>query len=125
MSWAVSVKGLIGWGGEVVLLRNERNEWELPGGQPDATDPTPEAALGRELDEELGLDAQVGPLLSAYRYDPVPHRPVLILVYRCWADRPAALWHSDEHGAVGLFGPSAIDSITLPDGYRKAIELFT
>jgi len=30
--WPVSVKGVILDGDRVVLLRNERDEWELPGG---------------------------------------------------------------------------------------------
>lgn len=31
--WSVSVKGVLFIGDEVVLLKNERDEWELPGGR--------------------------------------------------------------------------------------------
>ena len=41
--WPVSVKGVVGWDGRVVVLRNRRGEWELPGGRLDATDASPEA----------------------------------------------------------------------------------
>ena len=34
--WPVSVKGVCLVGGEVVLLKNERDEWELPGGRLEA-----------------------------------------------------------------------------------------
>ena len=40
--WPVSVKGVLGWDGRVVVLRNRRGEWELPGGRLDATDASPE-----------------------------------------------------------------------------------
>ncbi|MGI9602178.1 MAG: NUDIX domain-containing protein [Acidimicrobiales bacterium] len=122
MSWTISVKGVLQWGGQVVLLHNERGEWELPGGQVEPTDPTPEAALARELAEELGIRAEVGELLCAYRYDPLPDRPVLIVAYRCDAERPDVLWHSNEHDRVGLFDVDQLHEIALPDGYRQAIE---
>ncbi|WP_435838167.1 NUDIX domain-containing protein [Streptomyces chrestomyceticus] len=62
--WPVSVKGVaFDARGRVLLLRNERDEWELPGGRLEigsaggeqVPDPTPEAALEREVREETGL----------------------------------------------------------------------
>jgi len=37
----VSVKGVLIIDGGVVLLRNERDEWELPGGRVDPEDTSP------------------------------------------------------------------------------------
>jgi 8-oxo-dGTP pyrophosphatase MutT (NUDIX family) len=62
-SWPVSIKGVaIDAHGQVLLLRNERQEWELPGGRPEIGDPaagmrgddSPEQALERETLEETG-----------------------------------------------------------------------
>jgi len=55
--------------------------WEFPGGKLDP-DETPQAGLQRELREELGIDAVIGPVYDViyYRYD---WGPVLILAYRC------------------------------------------
>ncbi len=117
----MSVKGVLGWEATVVLLRNERNEWELPGGRLDASDPSLPAALRRELREELGIDVEVGGLIDTWIYEPMPGRRVVIVTYACTAPRPEVLEHSDEHTAVAAFGLDALDALPLPDGYRRSI----
>jgi len=47
---------------------------------------------------------------------------VVIVTYRCEAERPARLNHSDEHSAVGLFHVESLRDLALPDGYRRSIE---
>lgn len=119
--WPVSVKGVLVWGDQVVVLRNERDEWELPGGRLELADATPEDALRREFDEELGIDVEVGPLVDSWIYDVVGKR-VLIMVYSCSGQRPSALTHSDEHSDVGIFSPDQLANETIPDGYRQSID---
>lgn len=119
--WPVSVKGVLFWDGEVVVLRNRRAEWELPGGRLDVADPSPPAALRREFVEELGIEVEVGPLIDSWIYD-VEGTRVLILVYVCSADRPVEALHSDEHVGVGHYSLDRLRTESIPDGYLRSVE---
>ena len=54
-------------GGEVVLLENERDEWELSGGKLEPAE-SPQLCVARQIAEELRLQveprAQAAPLVS-------------------------------------------------------------
>lgn len=119
--WPVSVKGVVGWDKRTVVLRNQRGEWELPGGRLDATDVSPEAALRREMMEELDLDVVVGELIDSWIYD-VEGKRVLILTYACTAERPPELVHSDEHVDVADVGLEQLRHEPIPAGYLRSIE---
>ncbi len=98
----VSVTGVILDGGRIVLLRNGRGEWRLPGGRLEAGE-SPEECVAREVLEELGLSVEVGPLLDARVYESLPRRRVLVLAYGCFAGKIDGMAHSAEHTAVGSF----------------------
>ncbi|MCB0995879.1 MAG: AAA family ATPase [Acidimicrobiales bacterium] len=122
--WPVSVKGVVSWDGWVVVLRNRRGEWELPGGRLDATDASPEAALRREMVEELGLEVEVGPVVDSWIYD-VEGKRVLILTFACTAERPHDLAHSGEHVDVGEFELERLGREPIPEGYLRSIAAAT
>lgn len=72
--------------GEVMICQRKPEvhnglKWEFPGGKIEAGE-SPEAALARELREELAIDVRVGRVCDAvyYRY---PDRDVLVLFYLC------------------------------------------
>lgn len=125
-AWPVSMKGVLGWDGRVVLLANARGEWELPGGRLDPDDATPAAALRREIAEELGLDVEVGDPIDTWIYEPRPGRRVVIITHRIHLPDgtvpPITLQVSDEHTAGALFDRGQLDGIALPHGYRDSIE---
>ncbi|MEZ5410175.1 MAG: NUDIX domain-containing protein [Acidimicrobiales bacterium] len=118
--WSVSVKGVVGWDGRVVVLRNRRGEWELPGGRLDASDASPAAALRREMVEELGLEVEVGELIDSWIYD-VEGKRVLILTFACAAERPHDLAHSGEHVDIGEFDLDRLRREPIPEGYLRSI----
>ncbi len=74
----VSVKGVILQQSKVALLRNSREEWELPGGKLELGE-SPEGCLIREIEEELGLRVRIGPMIDAWIYHISQGVDVLIL----------------------------------------------
>jgi 8-oxo-dGTP pyrophosphatase MutT (NUDIX family) len=49
--YPISIKGIIIWENKVLLLKNERGEWDLPGGKLNK-DISAEACLIREIKED-------------------------------------------------------------------------
>lgn len=107
--------------GRVVLLRNERGEWELPGGRLEAGE-SPKGCLVREIFEELNLTVEAGPLLDAWVYEPLPGRSVVVPAYGCFVGEVEAMTHSREHSAVRTFGLGELGEIPLPGGYTRAVR---
>jgi 8-oxo-dGTP diphosphatase len=54
-------------------------QWEFPGGKVEPGE-QPEAALRRELGEELGISAEIGPMLADFEYA-YPGRPPIRLIF--------------------------------------------
>ena len=119
--YPVSVKGvLFSPQGEVVLLLNEREEWELPGGRIELGESSTEC-LAREILEELNIQVRVELPVDTYLFEVVPGRHFFIATYRCvlaGAFNPSI---RDEHKLIGLFPPAALPP-NLPSGYRASIE---
>lgn len=118
------MKGVILDRDRVVLLRNGRGEWELPGGRLEAGE-SPEECVTREVLEELRLKVEVGPLLDAWVYEPLPERRVLVLAYGCFAGKVGRMAYGAEHTALGSFGVDTLGEIDLPAGYARAVRTWT
>jgi 8-oxo-dGTP pyrophosphatase MutT (NUDIX family) len=120
----VSVKGVVIRDGKVILLRNERDEWELPGGKLELTE-SPEQCLAREIAEELGLEIVPERILNSWTYTIVPGVSVVILAYGCVESSRDEAVLSDEHKELRWFPLADIDALRLPDGYRASIRLWS
>ncbi|MGW2542533.1 NUDIX hydrolase [Kitasatospora sp. NPDC001574] len=122
-AFPISVKGVVlDPQGRVLLLRNERQEWELPGGKLERTDASPQARVAAEIGEECGWTAAAGPLLDVWMYEPVPGRQVFIVTYGCTAadaHQPPVVSH--EHKEAGLFRRDEVAGLVMPQGYKDSV----
>jgi len=119
-AYPVSIKGVLrAPTGDVVLLRNEREEWELPGGRIELGESSTEC-LVREIAEELNLRVEVSALIDTYLFEVVLGKHVFIATYACALVGPFEPTVSHEHKRLGLFAPDALP-MNLPEGYRASI----
>jgi 8-oxo-dGTP pyrophosphatase MutT (NUDIX family) len=120
----VSVKGVCLVGGKIVLVQNERREWDLPGGKLRRNESI-EDCLQREFREELGIPVQVESLVGAtrIRIKRLVSATVLVLLYRCHTRASVDdLKISHENLDMGTFTREEIGDIDLPETYRTSIE---
>lgn len=121
MSMAISIKGVVIEEGSVLLLENERGEWELPGGRPEPGE-DPAECLVREFAEELSATIAVGPIVDCWNYEVLPGQRVMIVTYRATRVEVGDLRISDEHRRLGWFALGELDALNLPEGYRRSIR---
>ncbi len=119
--WPVSVKGVLVRHDQVLLLLNERNQWELPGGHVVAGESPPEALM-REFQEETGWLVRPQGSLGADFFTPVAGGPsVLLVFYMVEArQRNGEVIISSEHTDLSWAPLNALPE-NLPSVYQKAI----
>ncbi len=125
----ISVKGIIFEDNCVWLRKNERDEWELPGGKLDKGE-QPEQAVLRELREELGFETDVTQLIQAYIFTIQgsldESTGVLVLSYLCKLVRKTGTFEvKGEAGAATFqkFPVKEILTLPMPDFYKEAIQI--
>jgi len=124
----VSVKCVVFENGKVWLRKNERNEWELPGGKLEEGE-QPEQTAVREAEEELGVKVETGELVGATLYNiPVSEdekEGVFVIAYKCeFVERLGEVEHTGEAGAAEFkaFSMEEIESLEITDFYKDWIK---
>ena len=115
-----SIKGVLLLGDRIVLVKNPRNEWELPGGRADAGESHAQT-LAREFEEELAIAVRVGEPIDSYVFEVIPGRQVRIVTYGCTLAGEFNPRISDEHTAHCLWPVGRLSEINLPAGYRQSV----
>ncbi len=123
----VSVKGLVIENSKVWLRKNEREEWELPGGKLEKGE-QPEQTVIREMEEELGFEVRVRDLLQAHMYTVKQSidesHGVLIVTYLCEAVRKVGEFELEGEGGKAefkQFSVNELDMLNIPDFYKESI----
>lgn len=119
-AFPVSVKGVAIQDGRVLLLENERGEWELPGGKLELGE-DPHECVVREITEETGWQVTAGPVLDCWQYHIQEDRDVVIVTYGCHfaGDQPPVV--STEHKQGRLFALADVPGVDMPTGYKRSV----
>jgi len=123
-TFPVSVKGVAVQNGRVLLLENERNEWELPGGKLELCE-DPAGCVVREIREEAGWEVTAGPLLDCWQYHIREGADVVIVTYGCHVLSTDPPLVSNEHKQAGLFTFGEVPDLVMPDGYKRSIAAWS
>jgi 8-oxo-dGTP diphosphatase len=95
--------------------------WEFPGGKLEDGE-APEAALVRELAEELAIGVESADLVPAcFASDMIGDRPLLLLLYCCnrWAGDPTPV----ESPELGWFSIGQMRQLAMPPADLPLIDL--
>ena len=121
MPHPTSIKGVLLIDGQVLLVKNARDEWELPGGRIEPGEEHPQA-LAREFAEELSIDVAASAPIDSYLFEVILGHHVFIVTYGrtlLGEFRPAI---SHEHTEHCLWPVDRLSELRLPVGYRRSIE---
>lgn len=124
MDFPVSIKGVLIIDGKALLLKNERNEWDLPGGRIELGE-TPENCLVRELQEEASVDVKIKEIIDSYLFEVIPRKHVFIVTYGCSLKGDFSPKISHEHEEIGLHSINDLQHINIPGGYARSILNWT
>lgn len=123
----ISIKGIVFEDEGVWLRKNERDEWELPGGKLDEGE-QPEQTVVRELKEELGFETEVVDIIQAHLYTIKTSKDeaegVLVVSYLCkLLDKGGDFETEGESGSAQFhkFPVSKVATLNMPQFYKDAI----
>jgi 8-oxo-dGTP diphosphatase len=117
---------LVDTDGRILLAKRPDNKpmaglWEFPGGKIEK-DETPEQALMREIDEELGvntLQSCLAPVsFASHTYDEF-HLLLLLYICRRWQGRPAPR----EGGELAWVNPLQLRRYEMPPANKEFISV--
>ena len=122
----VVAAALIDAGGRILVQQRPPGKqmaglWEFPGGKVELGE-TPEAALLRELREELGIEIAVPDLTSvAFASEPLDGKHLLLLLYVCraWHGTPVAL----DAVALRWATPQEMRALAMPPADAPFIDV--
>ena len=122
----VAAVALVDRDGRVLIAKRPAGKamaglWEFPGGKV-ADGETPEAALIRELKEELGIDVTASCLapftFASHRYETF-HLLMPLYLCRVWSGRPRAL----EHDEIKWVRPASLGDYEMPPADKPLIAM--
>jgi 8-oxo-dGTP diphosphatase len=122
-TWIPVVTGLLHKGGKILVGQRPpghslAGQWEFPGGKIERNE-TPEQALRRELKEELGIDADIGPLKMASTHT-YGDTGIVLLFYdvHFWRGEPKPVHHLELRWVL----PEELKNIAIPEANKRILD---
>lgn len=117
----ISVKGIIFVDDKILLLKNERNEWDLPGGKLNENESL-EHCLIREFQEETNLKVEVEKIHSAQNIKVANSVEVIVVIYHCLlVSSEKELKISFEHQSFGWFYRNELSNMKISPSLKNMI----
>ena len=115
----ISIKALIVDNNKVLCLKNERNEWDFPGGKINFNEDI-EECLRREVKEEVNLDITNLNILKSLnlKFNGIP---VFVVIFLCDISCDSSIILSFEHDEYNFFSEAEVNSINMPNALKELI----
>lgn len=122
----ITVKGILARNGKILLMKDEKGRWELPGGKIDFNE-EPSETLKREFYEELGFkNISIGEVVNIWTFTVLSEGKkyqFIVIVYVC-DSQEYDIQTSEEHVAFDWVPFNDINSLNIKDGYKESIEKY-
>ena len=115
----VSIKAIIIDDHKILCLKNERNEWDLPGGKIKINEDIEECLI-REVKEEVNLEVNNLKILKPFNIK-VNDVPVVIIVYSANISCDSSIFISYEHSDYNFFSKHEITNINIHQDFKNLI----
>tara|TARA_B100000963_G_scaffold39847_1_gene29608 strand:- start:943 stop:1386 length:444 start_codon:yes stop_codon:yes gene_type:complete len=116
----VSLKVLVIDNNRILFLKNERDEWDLPGGKINFNE-LPEKCLKREVYEETKLKLEKLYLIDFLNMK-FNDTAVCVVLYKSLISSENSIDISYEHLDYNFFDKSQIEVINCPNEYKRIIS---
>jgi 8-oxo-dGTP pyrophosphatase MutT (NUDIX family) len=116
----ISIKAIIIDDNKVLCLKNERNEWDFPGGKINFNEDVEECLI-REIKEETNLSVNNLNILKPLnlKFNAVS---VFVLLYSATISCDSSIIISYEHSEYNFFSKAEIKNLNIPHYYKNLIE---
>ena len=116
----VSIKAIIIDNDRILCLKNERNEWDFPGGKINFNENI-EECLKREVKEETNLEIKDLKILKPFNLK-INDVSVFILLYLAEISCDSSIITSFEHSEYNFFSKSEIENLNMHQDFKKLIN---